>query len=94
MMNNTERVREYLKQSGPASRIQIGAALNLTRMQVEAIVNGLRSMGDINAVRLKGIGMNGRSASMYSTADKQVFTQKSIVAAALASEPELARVWK
>lgn len=93
-MTNTERVREQLSR-GPATQHQLAEALRLLPTQVNYAVQGMQSRAEITSLgRVPGSRGNGREMLYALTENLQVVTRQTLVATALANEPDLARVWK
>lgn len=94
-MTTTDRVRAYLK-TGPATRDQLADALGLTPAQIVYAIQGMQARAETTTVgKAPPSFIGGRGLAIYALADDiPTVTPQSIVAAALANEPDLARVWR
>lgn len=90
MLSPTNMIRDHLIANGPATRWQLAEILDLHINQVRNATQGLIRRGDI-----EGGPRVGNISVVYSIAASYVPKPAiaSIVRTALASQPELARVW-
>lgn len=92
-MTTTDRVRAYLRVC-PATRYELAEALGLTPAQITYAIQGMQSRAETTTVG-KAPYVKGPALAIYALAEMiPTVTPQSIVAIALANEPELARVWK
>lgn len=93
VLTTTDRVKAYLK-ANSGTRHEMAVALNLNPSQVTYAIQGMQARAQLTTVGRLPIG-KGRSVAIYALAELlPPVTPQSIVALALANEPELARVWR
>lgn len=97
MTTATDRVRAYLR-AGPATREELSDALGLTSAQITHAVQGMLVRGEAHTVGrlpyVKGTTKGPTHAIYGLVGTSPIITPQSIVTAALANEPDLARVWR